>query len=163
LKAREFLFMCEDLAMKGLPPGLPVPERKVMWTILQLHFGNPQVHFELQPQVGRSQVELGLHFEGPVEVNDALAARVASQAADLIPALGDRWELEVWTASWRRLHRTFPAEKLTYALANEVAAELARAVTLLAPLIVDVEPAQRAAGPKVAAPSSRRHRRPARR
>ena len=54
-------------------------------------------------------------------------------------------------------------EKLTYALANEVAAELARAVTLLAPLIVDVEPVPQAKRAGAAGTPSRRHRRAARR
>jgi hypothetical protein len=79
LKAREFVFACEDRAMRDLPAGLPPPERKVMWTILQLHFGDPNVHFELQPQPSRGLVELGLHFEGPVEANDAWAERIAAR------------------------------------------------------------------------------------
>jgi len=137
LKAREFVFFCEELALASLPPELPRPERKVMWTILQLHYGNPAVHFELQPHVGRGVVELGLHMEGPVEWNDAWAALLSGQADELASALGDEWELEEWTASWRRLHRTFRFEKLTSTLAEEVAGELARALTTLHPLVAN--------------------------
>ena len=98
MKAREFLFFAEDPAMGLLPASFPRPERRVMWTILQLHYGNPAVHFELQPQPGRQIIELGLHFEGPVEANDVCAARIADQAPSVRAALGEAWELEEWTA-----------------------------------------------------------------
>ena len=137
LKAREFVFYCEDLAMASLPEGFPRPERKVMWTILQLHYGNPNVHFELQPHVGRGQVELGLHFEGPVEENDRWAAVVASKTDEVLAALGPGWELEEWTTTWRRLHRVFHFEKLTTDLGREVAGEMAKLVTALQPLVAE--------------------------
>lgn len=71
-----------------------------MWTILQLHFGDPDVHFELQPQPSRGIVELGLHFEGTPEANNLWAAYIASRAGDLIGPWGTIGELEAWTASW---------------------------------------------------------------
>lgn len=131
--ARDFLFYAEDLAMRDLPGTVPRPQRKVMWTILQLHFGDPAAHFELQPQPSRGRMELGLHFEGPAEANDAAAARIAARAGEIMPELGDGWELEAWTASWRRIHRTFPFEALTEPLAREVAGELVRAMVVLHP------------------------------
>jgi len=137
LKAREFLFYTEDQAMAALPADFPRPERRVMWTILQLHFGDPNVHFELQPQVSRGLVELGLHFEGPVEENDRWADHIAANAGDVLCELGPLWELEVWTPSWRRLHRTFRFERLTAELGREVAAEFAKALQCLQPLIED--------------------------
>lgn len=135
MKAREFLFGVEERAMAALPAAFPRPERKVMWTILQLHFGDPDVHFELQPQPSRGLVELGLHFEGTPEANDLWAGYIAECATDLIGPLGPDWELEAWTPSWRRLHRTFAFSQLTTELADEVSRELARALTLLHPLI----------------------------
>lgn len=135
LKAREFLFHTEDLALAALPPGFPRPERKVMWTILQFHYGDPRVHFELQPQPSRGIVELGLHFEGPVEFNDRWAALVAEHAPGLLAALGDAWELEAWTPSWRRLHRTWSFTELTADLAREVAEQFALALQVLLPIV----------------------------
>lgn len=137
LKAREFLFYTEDLALAALGDGVPRPERKVMWTILQFHWGQPAAHIELQPQVSRRVVELGLHFEGPVEWNEALARRVAAHAPELMAALGEGWELEEWTASWRRLHRTYRFEDhLTTALGREVAGGLATALRVLRPFAI---------------------------
>lgn len=135
LKAREFLFYTEDLALAALPEELPRPERKVMWTILQLHFGNPDVHFELQPQMSRRLVELGLHFEGPLEANELWAAHISAHADHILCELGPEWELEEWTASWRRLHRTFRFDRLTTDLGRQVADELVGAIVALHPVI----------------------------
>lgn len=147
LKAREFVFFCEDLAMAGLPAAFPRPERRVMWTILQLYWGDPWVHFELQPQVGRGIVELGLHFEGTAEANEAGAAVIARRAEELLGALGPGWELEEWTASWRRLHRTFRFSALTADLGREVAGELGRAMLALHPVVEELRALTPAAAP----------------
>jgi hypothetical protein len=133
LQAREFIFYCEDTALAALPKECPRPERKVMWTILQLHYGNPLVHFEVQPHMGRGQVELGLHFEGPAEQNEAWALALSLRAVELMAALGPDWELEEWTASWRRLHRVFSFERLDAVLGRAVGAELCKVMQLLQP------------------------------
>lgn len=137
LKVREFVFFCEDQALAGLPADFPALERRVMWTILQLNYGEPQNHFEINPSLGRRQVELGLHFEGAVEQNDAWALRLAERAGELMAALGPGWELEEWTASWRRLHRVFKFTKLTTDLGREVGAELCKALQVLGPTLRD--------------------------
>jgi len=104
-----------------------------MWTILQFYWENPAVHFELQPQPSRRLIEVGLHFESTAEVNEGLAARVARHSCELQAVLGPDWELEEWTASWRRLHRTYHFEHLSGQLGRDVADEWARAITLLWP------------------------------
>ena len=135
LKVREFVFFCEDQALAGLPEGFPPLQRKVMWTILQLNYGEPQNHFEINTSLGRRQIELGLHFEGAVEQNDAWASRLAERACELMAALGPGWELEEWTASWRRLHRVFKFSKLTTDVGREVGEELCKAIQVLGPIL----------------------------
>lgn len=147
LKAREFLFYTEDLAMAGLPEEFPRPERRVMWTILQLHYGTPDLHFELQPQGARKQVELGLHFEADVETNEARAEAIARHAPLILGELGPGWEMEEWTASWRRVHRVFGFERLTAALGREVAEQMTLLLQTMQPLLAE---AQAAAPPTVA-------------
>jgi hypothetical protein len=137
LQTREFVFYCEDVALAQLGSDFPAPQRKVMWTILQLHYGNPDAHFEIQPHMSRGQVEVGLHFEGPVEANDRYAAALADRAIELMCELGDGWELEEWTVSWRRLHRVFHFEKLHTGFAREVGEELAKAMRVLQPFAAE--------------------------
>ena len=163
LKAREFTFFCEDQILTRLPASVPQPERRVRWTMLQMHFGNEHVHFELQPQMGRGVVEAGLHFEGPLETNDAWVDLLAANASDLLGELGPDWELEEWTSTWRRLHRPFPFERLTVELAHEVSGEVARAMEVLHPLLEEGAATVPSAPAAARHPSSgrgrRRHRR----
>ena len=162
LKAREFVFLCEDEILTRLSAtALPPPQRRLRWTTLQLHFGDEHAHFELQPQMGRRVVEAGLHFEGPLAQNEAWVELLAANAADLLGELGPAWELEEWTASWRRLHRSFPFERLTVALADEVAGEIVHAMRALYPLIEGG--AARLPAPSASAGPARRERRRARR
>lgn len=141
LKAREFVFFCEDHVLSRLPAGFRELDRRVMWTVLQFHFGDPDVHFELQPQMGRGVVEIGLHFEGTQVANDAWADAIGARAGELLAELGPQWELEEWTASWRRLHRPYRFDSLTAVLAREISDELVKAVVTLEPLIDAAAPA----------------------
>jgi len=141
MQAREWLFYTEDLALAALPEAVPRFQRRVMWTILQFYFENPAIHFELQPQPSRGQIEVGLHFEASAEQNEAWAARVQRHACELQAALGPEWELEEWTASWRRLHRVYRFEQLTGQLGRDVAQEWARFITLTWPFALPNEPA----------------------
>lgn len=100
-----------------------------------MYYDDPKIHFELQPQSARRIIELGLHFESTADVNDAWAAALARRATELIAQLGPEWELEAWTQSWRRLHRTIPFEALTASLAREVASSFARLVLVLGPIV----------------------------
>jgi hypothetical protein len=133
MQAREWLFYTEDLCLAALPDVVERPQRRVMWTILQFYWENPALHFELQPQPSRGLIEVGLHFESNAEQNEAWAARIAAHSWELQAVLGPEWELEEWTASWRRLHRVYRFEQLTGQLGRDVAAEWARAITLLWP------------------------------
>ncbi len=160
LKAREFLFYTEDQMLAQLPSTLPRPNRRVMWTILQLYYGDPAVHFELQPQVARGQVELGLHFEADADTNELRAGLLAEHTIPVLGTLGPGWELEAWTVSWRRLHRVFPFERLTADLGREVAGEFARLLETLHPMIDGLEAIRPAAEPAAPAPAAgRSHRR----
>lgn len=140
LKAREFVFFCEDYVLTHFPPGLPAPERRVMWTILQFHFGDPDVHFEVQPQMGRGVVEMGLHFEGTAIANEAWAHVIGERAEEILAGLGPDWELEAWTASWRRLHRPFRFDRLSPALGRDVGDELLKGIAVLTPIIESCAP-----------------------
>ena len=166
LKAREFVFFCEDQVLTGWPAGTPEPVRKVMWTTLQFHWGEQRVHFELQPMMGRRLLEVGLHFEGPEELNEGWAIALGNRASDFIPELGFEWELEDWTKSWRRLHRPYHFEKLTTDLGREIAEELRRVMQVLHPFIAErAGTVEMPAEPREQANASRkwRHRSKARR
>jgi hypothetical protein len=105
-------------------------------------------------------IELGLHFEASAEENEAWSQRLIERADDIHVTLPE-WEFEEWTASWRRLHRTYALERLTGELGREVAAEMAKAVAFLWPFAMVGAPSPKAASPS--RPVHNRHRAHARR
>ena len=67
--------------------------------------------------------------------------RLAAHADELRAALGPAYELEDWTASWCRLHRTLPLRRLDETLADEVGASLAALIVAAEPLLRRLGPA----------------------
>ncbi len=158
MKARQFLFFAEDHAMAMLDADIARPQRKLMWTILQFHHGDETMHYEIQPHVGRGQVELGLHFEADADTNEQRAQLLAAHSPLLQAQLGPEWELEEWTASWRRLHRVYRFTRLTATLGRTVGDDLARLMVVTAPLIPEmaaVEPQMPRTAAKAGPPSRR--------
>src|SRR5579885_315381 len=120
--------------------------------MLQIHYGNPRVHYELWLQGRSGRAEIGLHFEDEPERNQFWCALFADRVLELLEALGPAVELEEWTASWARLHLTVPLRPLDEAFAAELADRFGR-------LIAATAQAVRAGVPATAAS---RHRAPSR-
>lgn len=133
LGTREFLRGAESAALAALPPGLARGiTSHVRFSLLQLHFGDTTVHYEVWVQrrgqpAGQGIIEVGLHFEGrDGDRNRALLAGLVTHAGELMDALGPRIEPEEWTKSWTRIHETLPLdapldERLADALGGRVA------------------------------------------
>ena len=128
LNIREFLHEVQERTERALDPALGSTTSKRMFTSLQIHFGEPRLHYEVWPVRKTGRIELGLHIEGPHDWSREVAAQIAGHADDLRAVLGPDWELEDWTASWSRLHTTFPLATLTEPVADDVAAATCRLI-----------------------------------
>jgi hypothetical protein len=138
VRIRDFLLAVYDALSARLTGALRDHEWRVRWSLLQLYFGNPTVHYEVWVQKKNRRIELGLHFEGERDDNYAWAAALAPRALEIQAQLGPSVELEEWTESWTRLHETISFEgKLDEALAAEIAGRLARFMEVLEPLLAE--------------------------
>jgi hypothetical protein len=138
VRIRDFL----ELVYDRLPQHLPQPLREHSWRIrfslLQVYFTKPQVHYEVWVQRKTGRIEIGLHFEGEREENERWAQALARRAIEIQAGLGPDVELEEWTASWTRLHETRPFQRdLSEPLAAEVAARLGQYISLLEPVLAE--------------------------
>jgi hypothetical protein len=116
-----FLQLVLERLEAGADPALRPWHARVRHRMLQLHYGNPRVHYELWLQTKTGRVELGLHFEDERSLNERWSALLAPHAWELQEALGPELDLEEWTASWMRLHLTVPNEPLTADFAADLA------------------------------------------
>jgi len=103
------------------------------WTMLQVHFGPPKVHYEVWVQVPRRQVELGLHFEATEDMNGWLLRRFSDEMLAVRDELGSDFELEQWTKRWGRIHTYVRFDKLDDALAAMIADRMVSTIACLQP------------------------------
>ncbi len=162
LATREFLHKTESAARAALPAELASSvSSRLRFSLLQLHFGDPTVHYEVWVQRRQGAIEVGLHFEGPDgERNRALLDRLVARGEQLMDALGLRIEPEVWTETWTRLHETMPLhEPLDEAFASGLGARVSAWVQACQPLLAgSPSPSERRKGVKARAlhPAKRR-------
>ncbi|MCH7579106.1 MAG: hypothetical protein IIC91_08450 [Chloroflexi bacterium] len=136
MRIQDFL----NLVYDGLPGQLSAELRKhdwrVRWSLLQVYFEKPAVHYEVWVQRKARRIELGLHFECEREESYRWAEVLAPRAIEIQAQLGQNVELEEWTKSWTRLHETLHLDAdLSEALAADVAQRLARYIEVLEPIL----------------------------
>jgi hypothetical protein len=138
VRIKDFL----NLVYDGLPGQLSEQLRdhdwRVRWSLLQVYFEKPAVHYEVWVQRKARRIELGLHFECDREESYRWAEALAPRAIEIQAQLGQNVELEEWTKSWTRLHETLHMETdLDESLAADVAQRLARYIEVLEPILAE--------------------------
>ncbi len=118
-----------------LPPALRSCETgRGHSRLLKLHYDRREFHFEAWHHTGAGRLEVGLHFEGPAELNqeafDFFRPRMVEIKAKL-----PRAELEPWDRGWSRLYETLPAVQLDEAVQQNTVERLTAYITTLQPLV----------------------------
>lgn len=102
--------------------------------LLKLHYGHPDTHFEAWHHSAAARLEIGLHFEGPAELNAHALEHFRSRMVEIKAEL-PRAELEPWDRAWVRLYETIPAATLGDEVLGPAGALLAAYVATLQPLL----------------------------
>ena len=136
MRIRDFLLMTYELFSRRLAKRYRDHEWRVRFSLLQVYFESPSVHYEVWVQRKTGRIEIGLHFEGDPDENFRWAAALAPRAIEIQSKLGPLVELEEWTRSWTRLHETRAIDgKLTEELAAQIGERLAQFVETLEPIL----------------------------
>lgn len=138
MRPQEFLQAVRDRVVRRLPERERSFRSRIVYATLQLHYGNPRVHYEVWLVHKTGRIEVGLHFEAEREENARAAATLAPHVHAIRAAVGDDVELEQWTPSWTRLHVTLPLGPLTADLCDTVARRLAGLIAVTHPLLGDL-------------------------
>jgi hypothetical protein len=135
MRPQEFLSAVRDRAAAMLPPDLRGFRARILYATLQVHYGNPRIHYEVWLVRKTGRIEVGLHFEDEREANARAAALLAERVHEVRARAGGDVELEQWTAAWTRLHVTLPLGPLTDVLCDETAARLAGLIAVTRPVL----------------------------
>lgn len=139
--------------IQGLPdltrPHLPQPlqgfqHRFLFRTLLQIHYGEPALHYEVAHVPSRSGSrdqgwELGFHCEArDHHLNRLLLDGFRRHLFEIKAVLGDRFEAEMWDRGWTKIYEVHPAEPLTAGYQTRIAVRLAAIIICLHPFFVDL-------------------------
>ena len=101
---------------------------------MKVHYGRPEFHYEAWHHTGDGRLEIGLHFEGPADENEAafdfFRVRMIEIKAHLPHA-----ELEPWDRGWSRLYETLPAPQLDESVLDSAVGRMADYIVTLQPLL----------------------------
>jgi hypothetical protein len=128
----------------ALRPHLPLHLRDIKvhqpWRwLIQLHYGEPLLHFEVVRAMGRAGYEIGLHFEArDRELNQYLLDGFCRHLLEIKDTLGETIEAEMWDRGWTKVYEVYPLEELTTDYQQEVAQRLAALITCLQPILQDL-------------------------
>ena len=136
MRVAEFMGLLQERMAALLPGELRVGmQPRIRFTWFQAHYHSPKVHYEVWLTRKTGRIEIGLHFEGPREFSYRWLELMAGHMPEIMDGLGPDFEFEEWTPSWTRIHQSIPYDPLSEALADEVATRLARAITVLQPIV----------------------------
>ncbi|RMG95268.1 MAG: hypothetical protein D6706_12495 [Chloroflexi bacterium] len=135
--------------LKTLPaqvmPHLPAPMQKGIhvrqpWRwLIQFHFGEPFLHYEVSRALRREGWELGFHCESKdKQLNRLLLQGFRRHLFEIKDTLGDSIEAEMWDRGWTKLYEVYPPASLTAEYQAQVGRRLAEIICCVHPIFMDL-------------------------
>ena len=144
LSRTAFIKSLPDALRPLLPIALQGFHVRYPWSLLQIHYGEPSLHYEVghySPQAGRNVAgwELGFHCESrDRHLNVLLLQGFRHHLFEIKETLGESVEAEMWDRGWTKIYEVYPDEPLTEAYRAAVAGRLAGIMACLHPIFVDL-------------------------
>lgn len=144
LSRSAFIKGLPDVLRPLLPPALQGFHVRYPWSLLQIHYGEPSLHYEVghysaQPGRNISGWELGFHCESrDRHLNVLLLQGFRHHLFEIKETLGESMEAEMWDRGWTKIYEVYPDEPLTEAYRAAVAGRLAGIMACLHPIFVDL-------------------------
>ena len=104
--------------------------------LFKLHYGQPELHFEVWHHTGAGRLEIGLHFEGKEADANQRAFDYFRERMVEVKAHLPRAELEPWDRGWSRLYETLPAPELDENVLVAAVERLNVYITTLQPMLL---------------------------
>lgn len=130
-----FLEAVPEAVRRALPPELRRFRVRKRWSLVQLSYGAPRLHYEIWLRTPADLIELGLHLEADATTNARVLEQIADHALEVRDALGPACDLEAWTSTWGRVHTVLPLTPLDDQRLETCAGWLARCIVTLQPLV----------------------------
>ena len=136
----KFLQTLPHVVLPLLPPALQDIEARQPWRwLVQFHYGEARLHYEVSKVRYRGGWELGFHCESSDKnLNRFLLDGFRRHLFEIKAILGDSIEAEMWDKGWTKIYEVYPDGALTEAYQAEIGRRLAQIITCLHPIYVDL-------------------------
>jgi hypothetical protein len=140
LSRSKFLKTLPDAVVGQLPPALQGIKVRQPWGwLVQFHYGEPRLHYEVSKVARVGGWELGFHCEArDKHLNRVLLDGFRRHLFEIKDALGDSIEAEMWDRGWTKIYEVVPEADLTTAYQAEIGRRLAEIITCLHPIYVEL-------------------------
>jgi hypothetical protein len=140
LSRTEFLKTMPGVVVPQLPQALQdVKVRQPYRWLVQFHFGEPRLHYEISAAKHRDGWELGFHCESRDKgLNRFLLDGFRRHLFEIKSELGPQVRAEMWDRGWTKIYEVYPDGDLTEAYQQEVAGRLAALIICVQPIFVEL-------------------------
>jgi len=140
LSHKKFIQTFPDAVVPHLPPRLQHVQVRQPWRwLVQFHFGEPRLHYELSRVSKQDGWELGLHCEArDKQLNRYLLQGFRRHLFEIKDMLGERIEAEMWDKGWTKIYEVVPGDTLTPAYQKQLGRRMAALITCLHPIFVEL-------------------------
>jgi hypothetical protein len=124
-----------------LPPELQNIQVRQPWQwLVQLHYGDPNLHYEVSHISRLNGWELGFHCESrDHDLNHALLRGFQSHLVEIKHTLGEQIEAEMWDKGWTKIYEVYPGETTTTEYQAVIGRRLAQIICCLQPIFVELQ------------------------
>lgn len=143
LSHRTFIATLPEVVLPHLPPHLQSVQVKQPWQwLVQFHFGETRLHYEVSRAARQKGWELGFHCEaGDPRLNRYLLIGFRRHLFEIKDTLGERVEAEMWDKGWTKIYEVVPDAPLTRPYQAEIGHHLAKMIICLHPIFVELRQA----------------------
>lgn len=140
LSRNKFLQSLPEAVIPHLPPPLQGIKHRQPWGwLVQFHYGEPRLHYEISPAFRRGGWELGFHCEATDKhLNRLLLNGFRRHLFEIKETLGESIEAEMWDRGWTKIYEVVPEAELTTAYQAQIGRRLAEIIICLHPIYADL-------------------------
>ncbi len=140
LSQNKFLQTLPEVVVAQLPPLLQGIKVRQPWQwLVQFHYGEPRLHYEVSKAMRHGGWELGFHCEASdKQLNRLLLDGFRRHLFEIKDTLGSSIEAEMWDRGWTKIYEVVPEEELTTAYQAKIGGRLAEIIVCLHPIYVEL-------------------------
>ncbi|MDX1415013.1 MAG: hypothetical protein R3293_12530 [Candidatus Promineifilaceae bacterium] len=140
ISSSKFLQTLPEVVIAALPANLQnIQVRQPFRWLVQFHYGEPRLHYEVARSQRRNGWELGFHCESrDKRLNRFLLDGFRRNLFEIKDTIGDKIEAEMWDRGWTKIYEVYPDESLTMDYQRRVGQRLAEIISCLHPFYVEL-------------------------